>query len=284
MFSSEKKIFTDDKHYPYFVVDNFIEKNDYKILKEEFNILVSRIKNWGEEYGVQFCDNKKLKKPILLCWGKSSPDSFNQILNLCSDLPSFKKLLYSLSKEETYTPFFKFKKKVKIYKINEKISFFDYFTKINARISIKISRLQPGSGIAIHRDSKDKILAMLLYMGFNDNIERDYGGTQIYKLNNEGKKKNEDYTSRKNPDGLDHYYFSHEKFEKIADIAPYSNRLFGFVRNENSWHGVKPFDISSKKNIFRDTLQINLVKHGNYVFSLMLLKKIKNFILFFKGK
>jgi len=190
---------------------------------------------------------------------------------LCDDLPVFKKFLLSLNKEETYIPIFKLNKKIKIYKINEKISVFNFITKINARVSIKISRSQSGSGMAIHRDSKDKILAMLLYFGFSDNIDRDYGGTQIYKLNNEGENEN-----HSNPNGLDHFYFSHKNFEKIADVKPLSNRLFGFVRNQNSWHGVEPFEIDHQTNVYRDTLQINLIKHRNYGFFLTFLKKIKN--------
>jgi hypothetical protein len=192
---------------------------------------------------------------------------------LCDDLGIFKKFLLSLNNEKTFAPFFKFNKKIKIFKVNEKISLFDFITRINTRISIKISRSQPGSGMAIHRDSKDKILAMLLYFGFSDNIERDYGGTQIYKLNNQGENENVNHL---NPNGLDHFYFSHKNFEKIADVEPLSNRLFGFVRNENSWHGVEPFEINDQKDVYRDTLQINLIKHRNYSFFLRILKKVKN--------
>jgi hypothetical protein len=273
MINQNYKIYENNKYFPYFIVDNFIEDKNYDILKKEFYILLSRIDKWSEEYGVQFCDNKKLDKPILLCWGKSSPDSFDQILNLCDDLGIFKKFLLSLNNEKTFAPFFKFNKKIKIFKVNEKISLFDFITKINTRISIKISRSQPGSGMAIHRDSKDKILAMLLYFGFSDNIERDYGGTQIYKLNNQGENENVNHL---NPNGLDHFYFSHKNFEKIADVEPLSNRLFGFVRNENSWHGVEPFEINDQKDVYRDTLQINLIKHRNYSFFLRILKKVKN--------
>jgi len=273
MINKNYKIYQNNKYFPYFIVDNFIEDKNYDILKKEFYILLSRIDKWSEEYGVQFCDNKKLDKPILLCWGKSSPDSFDQILNLCDDLGIFKKFLLSLNNEKTFAPFFKFNKKIKIFKVNEKISLFDFITRINTRISIKISRSQPGSGMAIHRDSKDKILAMLLYFGFSDNIERDYGGTQIYKLNNQGENENVNHL---NPNGLDHFYFSHKNFEKIADVEPLSNRLFGFVRNENSWHGVEPFEINDQKDVYRDTLQINLIKHRNYSFFLRILKKVKN--------
>lgn len=273
MINKNYKIYQNNKYFPYFIVDNFIEDKNYDILKKEFYILLSRIDKWSEEYGVQFCDNKKLDKPILLCWGKSSPDSFDQILNLCDDLGIFKKFLLSLNNEKTFAPFFKLNKKIKIFKVNEKISLFDFITRINTRISIKISRSQPGSGMAIHRDSKDKILAMLLYFGFSDNIERDYGGTQIYKLNNEGEKEN---ASHPNPNGLDHFYFSHKNFEKIADVKPLSNRLFGFVRTQNSWHGVEPFEIDDHTNVYRDTLQINLIQHRNYSFFLRILKKVKN--------
>ena len=180
-----------------------------------------------------------------------------------------------LDKIETFEAFFKSNKKIKIYKVNEKISLFNFFTKINARVSIKISRSQSGSGIAIHRDSPDKILAMLLYFGYNDDVVRESGGTQIYKLNDVGKKEDLNCTNELNPYGLDHYYFSHNNFQKILDVQPYPNRLFGFIRNKNSWHGVETLDLKEKEDIYRDTLQINLVKHTNYSFVLIVLKKIK---------
>jgi hypothetical protein len=273
MLNSEYKLQKNIEHFPYFIVDSFVEPNNYEELKKEYNILISRFDKWVESYGVQYCDKKKLDKPILLCGGLEEQDSLNQMLNLCYDLPNFKELLLNFCKIETYSVFFKLKKKIKIFKLSEKISLFDYIFKTCARVSVKISRVQPGSGIAIHRDGTDKFLAMLLYFGFNDNTERDCGGTQIYKLNNDGQKENDNHTEI---NGLDHYYFSHKNFEKISDVKPVSNRLFGFVRNKNSWHGVESFEIKDKKGIFRETLQVNLVKHRNYDFLLNLLRKIKN--------
>ena len=269
----------DEQYYPYFVCDNFIDNEIFKNLKNNFFKLISRVDHWDEEYGIQYSDNKKLSKPIYISWGKNYPDSFEQIIQLSDDLPFLKKFLYLFKTEQTYERLFKKKKKLKIYDINEKISIFDFITKINCRVSIKISRVQPGSGIAIHRDSSDKILAMLFYFGFNDNVKRECGGTQIYKLNNYDENKNIENHKANN---LDHYFFSNKIFKKIADIDPIENRLFGFVRNENSWHGVEPYEANGINNLYRETLQINLVKHRNYGTSLKILKILKKFFLKFK--
>ena len=276
MLNIKPKVIKNSEFFPYFIVDDFIEQGIFNSIKEEFKILISRINTWDKNFGIQFSDNKKLDKPILSSGGKDNENSYDQILNLAADLFFLKKFILKINQIKTYETFFKLNKKIKIYNLNEKISLFNFFTKINARISIKISRSQSGSGIAIHRDSPDKILAMLLYFGYSDGVVRKSGGTQIYKLNDEGKKQNLNCTNKLNPHGLDHHYFSHINFQKILDVQPYPNRLFGFIRNQNSWHGVEPLDLKEKADIYRDTLQINLVKHRNYSFVLIVLKKIKD--------
>ena len=273
MMNPKAKVLSDDKYFPYFVVDNFTNSSDFETLKKQFNILISRINDWNKQYSIQLSDKKTLDVPILFSGGKDFNDSFDNILNLSDDLITLKKFLLNLKKEETYAPFYKLDKKIKIFKLDERISLIDYITKINVRVSIKVSRVPSGSGIAIHRDSKEKIISMLFYLGFSDNIDREFGGTQIYNLNHEGQKEN---INSSNVNGIDHYYFSHKNFNKLLDIKPCANRLFGFVRNENSWHGIEPFEIKNKKDVFRDTLQINLIKHQNYNLPLKILKLIKN--------
>ena len=66
---------------------------------------------------------------------------------------------------------------------------------------------------AIHTDSKNKIITVLLYM--NERWQEDAGRLRLLR----------------GPDNLDDY---------VAEVPPYGGTLLAFRRADNSWHGHKP--------------------------------------------
>ena len=119
-------------------------------------------------------------------------------------------------------------------------------------MSLKFSKSVPGSGIALHPDNYPKVISMLLYFGWSDGKIRETQGTQIYK-------RDSDF-----PIPRAHYYFHHEKMKLHKNVLPLENRLMGFVAGKDSWHGVDPNSSKETKNVTRDVLQVNLVKHTRY--------------------
>ena len=75
-----------------------------------------------------------------------------------------------------------FLKKNKLRKPDYKLKFYEFLIYNNFYINLKFSYYREGSGLALHRDQGFKELALLIYMGFSDNIKRDNGGTQLYNV------------------------------------------------------------------------------------------------------
>lgn len=252
MWNNNFKIKKNNRPFEYFIIDNVLDDKFFKELREQYYVLVSRITEWEEEYGIQLVDGRKLEYGIQISYGTKKISSFDEIIELSNDLPALSMFIKSLELKPTYMNFFKLIRPIKIFKASEKISALDYLTKTCCRLSLKISRCRPGSGIAIHKDNPIKIISMLFYMGWSDGLNREGGGTQLYK-----------WTGDKEP--MDHGYFSNENFQMLSDVSPIPNRIMGFIRSNKSWHGVLPVvtDLIGKE-LTRDVFQINLVRHDNY--------------------
>ena len=131
---------------------------------------------------------------------------------------------------------------------NSKVSLLDFlFSKIS--VSYNFSYIKNNGGIVPHVDSQRKYLSLLLY--FPDDIEKEteYGSS---------------FWSSKSPN------FSNTHISDVAKInefknnskvlfkAPFvSNCLYGFNRNDFSWHTVEPIDVNP--NYVRKSLNINLL-------------------------
>lgn len=237
--------------FPFFVKDNFLK--DFDSVQREFRSLIDLIPDWKAEYGVAYANQCRLNSPIMLCFGKEDEHSFEKLSGLASNLPHISDF-FRLVSQEGFWEFFPELRKLKIFTPEQQISIIDILARrLCVRVSLKITRSASGSGIAIHRDSLDKVCALLLYFGYSDGIAREGGGTQIYKKIGRLKIN-------------DHDWFTHDDFDLILDVSPKENRLFGFVRTANSWHGVKPIELHyvPVNKVYREALQINLVRHRRY--------------------
>ena len=267
MWNNYLQVQKSDTPFEYFIIDNALNDEFFKEVRKQYYVLIDRIKEWEEEYGIQFVDGRKLEHGIQISHGTKNESSYDEILKLSNDLPELKTFIQELQLKATYKDFFTLSRPIKIFKPNQKISPFDFLFYTCCRLSIKISRCRPGSGIAIHKDNPVKIVSMLYYMGWSDGENRDGGGTQIYKWNGNSK------------EAMDHGHFTNPKFELISDVSPVPNRIMGFIRSNKSWHGVLPVtpDLIGKA-ITRDVLQINLVHHYNYGKTLAFFAKLRKII------
>ena len=136
---------------------------------------------------------------------------------------------------------------------------------------MKLSKYEENSVIYPHRDAAQKLYAFLFYLGFSDNIKRDFGGTQFYKVK-------DDAISKKKVNSTDHLPDSLNHLSLFYDMRPNENSFCGFEIGKSSWHGVSHLE-KLPKDCYRINLQINLMKCIKYTLItkilVVLLKKLK---------
>jgi len=259
----------------YFIVDDLFQPAFFLKLHQEF---YSKIEEF--EFYTEYChlygrssENKKnedelvraLDSPIWMVGGTSHLDSYNYFKNQFKGKENFTLFIDSLADikilKKYVFPILDIKNvkiREKSYKVNllQKLFYKNYY------ISLKIARYENGSGIGLHTDNPNKITAALLYFGYSDFISRENGGTQFYRKNTSS-------------EIGDNEYLIHEDFTLIDDVSPIQNRLMGFIRSNDSWHGVAPLE-NIPNNVFRETFQINMMKCTNYSSELLFLTKLKN--------
>tara|TARA_B110000008_G_C16974104_1_gene565121 strand:- start:321 stop:1151 length:831 start_codon:yes stop_codon:yes gene_type:complete len=269
MFNKNPSIDSNEKYY---IVDNIFDSKVFKNLTTEFKNKVERIDSWHEEYCKITKDKGRtyqrvLDAPIRMNGGTSDSNSYKYMTKLFENDENFSRLLKSLNNTDVI------KKLIPNLSINNlrirdkstKIGLFQKIFYSNVYLSLKIARYQNGSGIGLHTDTPEKIVAMLFYFGYSDDVVRNNGGTQIYE-----KATNKTINS--------HEYLNHSDFDLIEDVAPLPNRAMGFNVSKKSWHGVSPLT-GIPKDVYRDTFQLNLMKCTNYSNGLLVLTTIKNKIM-----
>lgn len=131
---------------------------------------------------------------------------------------------------------------------NSKVSLFDFlFSKIS--VSYQFSYIKNNGGLVPHVDSQRKYLSLLLY--FPDDIEKEIEyGTTFWS----SKRPNISNTHINDVAQVNEF----KNDSKVLFKSPFvANRLYGFNRNDFSWHTVEPLDVN--RNYVRKSLNINLV-------------------------
>jgi len=239
-----------------FKSENFLSLDLYQNLKLSF-------KNF---------DRNKLKKGNN---GKFSLDSkseyYNHLLNLNSDMKKFHDIIFSKTFFNFFyrnlyfkylfsqkDDFFRILKRIRLGKLDldEEKNLFDFlFSKIS--INISYSLIDDNGLILPHTDSLRKFLSLMLY--FPDFDERD----EDQKSHLEEKKYGTTFwnSSLKNFNNEHILYEKKEEFIKKSEVfytTPFEkNTLYGFIRNNNSWHSVEPKKVS--KNYIRKSININFM-------------------------
>jgi hypothetical protein len=131
---------------------------------------------------------------------------------------------------------------------DEKSYLLDFlFSKI--KVSCQFSFIKNMGGIRPHVDSQTKYLSLMLY--FPDKKYNDYEyGTTFWDSNIHS------YTGAHIEN--DNEVLNFKKNAKILYKTPFvSNVLWGFVRNNQSWHSVEPINIDD--NYVRKSININFI-------------------------
>ena len=265
------KIF--NKPYRMFILDDFINEKFFIKLREQ---VIKRVikclekKNKKLRYEtVERYDTSKKKGEIIVSGGGGQRDEYDSIenmYNLFNEDYHFKeffseftntainKKFYRLLVPFSFQNFISFRP-LKIHKEKSNISIWDFIIYRNCHVKYKLSIYKSNTGLHQHRDHNNKIISLLLYFGFTDFINRGGLGTQVYSIT----KGNEEWNSTA-PSSLD--YYENKKLKRELDISPNPNRIFGFVKNNKSWHAVNPIDLPM--NVSRICLQINLYKKKDY--------------------
>ena len=117
-------------------------------------------------------------------------------------------------------------------------------TKLNVFPEAMFMRDKAGYSIGPHTDSMHRLITMMVYLP--DDVDHRHLGTSVYVP--------EDSTM--NSDGSRHFKFNGFRNVSTADYKP--NSAFGFLRSNNSFHGVEPV----KDEYDRDTM-VYIIKHRN---------------------
>lgn len=251
--------------YPLYVEENFLSEVFYNNIKNDFNEILKDYGTYDEDYNAAL-SNKKTA--YLTIGGGRSENSNSKIKNVFKKSSSWTLLLNYFDSNEfvdtiinSFRKKYKANKKVFFRKANYKQNIFQKIFQDNVYMTFKISKYPSGSGMSYHRDFDDKYLSGLFYLGFSDGKNRKVGGTQFYKEKNKLLK-------------IDHYADDPDIFELWNDVSPDDNKLVIFMKTDNSWHKVEPFELSH--GVTRNNLQINLMHcHYDYLSS--------KIIKFFKG-
>ena len=110
-------------------------------------------------------------------------------------------------------------------------------------VMLRWSRDGKGYSLGPHTDYSGKVATLLFYLP--DSASSGPWGTSIYAPKSSQKVLADQ-----------HYY--HEDFNLVYTFPFAPNTMFGFLRTDNSWHGVEPLT----EDIKRDTLHYTILKHG----------------------
>tara|TARA_Y100000741_G_scaffold15099_1_gene11779 strand:+ start:337 stop:1089 length:753 start_codon:yes stop_codon:yes gene_type:complete len=129
---------------------------------------------------------------------------------------------------------------------SKKKKFFDFFfSKLS--VSYEFSYIKNNGGIVPHVDAQRKYLSLLLYFPDDEKKEIDYGTTfWISKIQNHTNK------HFKNDNEINDFKSKSTILFKTPFVP---NTLYGFLRNDSSWHTVEPVNVNS--SYIRKSININ---------------------------
>ena len=236
--SNKKTSFLVKKPFPFFCWDKFLPDDIYNELlntwpaNEYYNITIKGgkqafQKSQKEKVEAFLYDNATWKKFISLLESQEFID----------DVASFIKPL-----QYPYRPIVASKKWILDCKKN---SFPKNLFQNEVEVDWELSRYDKNNFLDPHTDRLTKYLSLLLY--FPDlNWKDEYGGgTVMYEPKDEKHKKN-----------WSNNYMPFKYLNKSKSFSYKPNRLCGFIKTGNSWHGVEP--IKQPKNMWRRALAINI--------------------------
>ena len=259
-----------EKPFPYFCQDDFLKKDLFKQLNNDFNELKNSGNiNWtvveppkttrnSEENGVNY----------VIGGGGDNRGSVEPFKQLTSRYESWKYFIERMTSEDSYEYFNEIFLNTEEHRkaIQQTIEQNEKW-----QIGCKISSFTNNYGYIIHPDNVNKVLSFLIYLDNSDwnEISNQYrNGTQIWKVNDNfvdyDKNKNSIENQLRNgrhsekPESLREG--EADKIEMIDALDYIPNRLVGFVRTDWSYHSIYPMVLPN--GVTRDCFQINLWKEN----------------------
>lgn len=248
-----------EKPFYLFKIENFLSNDLYEGLKKNFPFINNNLdlENMSDFKNKKFAfqTNSKIYNDNLI-----NNSYFEQFHNFVMSDKFFKffftKFYFNFLKSRIGYPkhilkLLKIPKRVSEFNKNSILYNFSLFNKI--KTEIQYSYILNNGEIVPHTDSGEKILSLMLY--FPDYEENNHNlqskeenyGTQFWisqKKNFENRHQEEE-----------NYNVFKENSTKLLKTKFKSNILYGFIKNENSWHSVEPTNIS--KNYIRKSININ---------------------------
>jgi hypothetical protein len=221
-----------------FKIQDFLSEDLYNKVADEFP--VKKNYNLNNNFGkssIIFEDNnnQKYSKNIKI---------FLDIINSSEFFDFFtKKFFFQIAFQQN---FLKKVKYLRLPKLNKKNSIFDnFFSKL--RVGCEFSSIKNLGGIYPHVDGNKKYLSLMIYFPQKKYNDSEYG-TTFWDCNI----KNHSNKHLNNLDELQNF----KKNSKILYKTPFEkNVLYGFIKNNISWHSVEPIKIG--ENYVRKSININ---------------------------
>jgi len=124
------------------------------------------------------------------------------------------------------------------------------------KVTFEFSRLPRGSWITPHTDGNSKLLSLMFYFPDEDWKAEWGGGTAYYAARNDQARRK--WSNWRNDhvscEDIDAFFADNATMRTVSFIA---NRLAGFVKSANSYHGVAPIECPADRE--RRSLNINIV-------------------------
>ena len=229
-----------EKRFFIFKIENFISNEDFNTLLETFphpniNDLIN-------------CNNKKYSF-------KSDSDIFLNLINKNSNLKNiYQKIKKKTNILFTYKLFWRVLK-ARHYNITLLLKYILHILKLKNyfETSIEYSYIFNEGCIEPHLDGRKKLISLMLYLPENfksDEIKKkqDQCGTS-FLINNDKREINEHLNNKEEIDKL-------IKKSEILKVPFEKKNLYGFIKNNYSWHLVD--EINVDKSYIRKSININI--------------------------
>ena len=244
--NSESISIIQKKPYVIFKIKNFLNEDLYNEIKKNYPYLES--KNNNKNFNYNFINKyDKTKKFNELLDKEECLKKFDNYIESSSFFKFITKnlYLYSALSQNNFLKKIKYLRPIK--KNVGKKSFFDFLT---SKISIKYdyTSIFNNGYKRPHVDALRKYVSLLLYFPSDEHDDNEYGTTfWISKI------KNYSNTHLLNDKDYEDFKKNNELIYKTFE----ENCLYGFIRNDLSWHSVEPVNIS--KDYVRRCITINLI-------------------------
>lgn len=248
--------FIQKKPYFIFEIKNFLSDNEYEEIFKNFPTInkdnISEILTQNKKYAFNSRSNFYKKK----IYENSTMQKIHEIIFSKEFSYFFYKRLF---KEIFLSRFNNVKNIIKILRFkrfhnNKQITKKNFFEKIifsDIVPDIEYSYMMNGAKLVPHTDSRQKLISLMLYFP-DDNLTEEQKfslGTSFYLSKNKNIKNKHLLNSKEEID--------FKKNNKIGITLPFCGKnLYGFIRNDLSWHTVEPFFVN--ENFIRKSININL--------------------------